>query len=1043
MEKYDVFISYRHQEPDRSLAHTIAEALRQAGYQVFTDTDIRWGMNWVKAIKEALEKSDYFFVLLSPEFAASEMAAVEIEIARELAYQQGGHPVILPVRVCYPLTELLPYPISAYLSSIQQACWDSSDDTARLVQNLQNTLANRVGWLADAPKPSPSKRVKHIGPPFHLDPRDFIIPIPGGMVKRDSFAYIVRDADWEVLHAVRQPRALVTLRGSRQTGKTSLMMSLYTALHHEESGLRTVFIDLQAFSYKDFQSLSTIWRAIAIHIADQLQFDDWDVTSWQLERSYDRQFTRFLDDVVFHENETPLLICLDEVDRIFDSPIRSEFFPPIRAFYNRGELDLSWRKVRWLLGTSSEPSFFIADLSQSPFNIGLRVELNPFTRREVMELSDRFGLALDDEMLERIMHYIGGHPYLVHLLLYKITRNPISFDSLFDVQTAGDGVFRDHLHRYLMQFLQDKALAAAMANISSGHGCTDLRMIDRLEAAGLVRRDETHTVVPSCSLYADFFRHELMPHVVPIPEMKTAQAFLKSAGATIYPRDLQTFTFKDGPVTLQSLEPIMVRVASDTLSNQDIASLIGIAIHESADQPSQAGILIYRTPPDALVRLEIARARLKERFVVIPMPLSAVEQSLREDSCRAVLSEYADRYLPGADLFDDRNAIADTFAFFVRSELLHRLSRELIEPKGIGLFGLRKSGKTSILLQLALILREHPVVHVDLQLYSGQSDYSGQILNAILKQLSKFIDDPMTDVESVPHNVSDSMGGTTFAQRFIDIAQALQQAGYRLPVICALDEMEHILPTRMDSRDKVEAFNAVFGTLRALSQDQRILSLLVADAHPDCSRINQWEQKGVPTNPVFSFFKEIFVSPFPKSETETMLIDIGRLMGQTFDQKTLEVIHQASGGHPFVSRQLASFLCQKVGRESDGDIDWPKAKRYLERPFRFSGILKAYVEQNIWKDLEKRDFQSAIAILKILAGTETPGSWVIERDLNERLCTEHPEGDILDAVLWLEDVGLIDRKESEESERYRMRMALLARWLRMQTTDGDGRQRSL
>ncbi|MUG98139.1 hypothetical protein F7734_39855 [Scytonema sp. UIC 10036] len=59
-----------------------------------------------------------------------------------------------------------------------------------------------------------------------------------------------------------------------------------------------------------------------------------------------------------------------------------------------------------------------------------------------------------------------------------------------------------------------------------------------------------------------------------------------------------------------------------------------------------------------------------------------------------------------------------------------------------------------------------------------------------------------------------------------------------------------------------EEFNACFGALRVLNQEQRQLSLLVADLHPDCNRINKWNKEGVSTNPVFSFFKEIFLPPF-------------------------------------------------------------------------------------------------------------------------------------------------------------------------------------
>ncbi len=265
---------------------------------------------------------------------------------------------------------------------------------------------------------------------------------------------------------------------------------------------------IRAEFQEDFQSLGTIWRSIAGRIARQIQIE-WSTTDWDLEVEYDFNISEFLDSFVFDKDESPLLICFDEVDRVFDSPIRSEFFASVRSFYNSGAVEPSWKKIRWLLGTSSEPSFFIEDLTQSPFNIGLREELSTFTPEEVAELARRHGLPQDRHSLDKIMDYVGGRPYLVHLLLYQLARNPGTHDQLFDAQTAGGGVFQRHLHPYLSLFQQQPELAKAMADVINGEGCDDVKLAERLEAAGLVRRDEHRNVVPLCQLYIEFFNREM------------------------------------------------------------------------------------------------------------------------------------------------------------------------------------------------------------------------------------------------------------------------------------------------------------------------------------------------------------------------------------------------------------------------------------------------------------------------------------------------------------------------------------------------------
>ena len=506
-----VFISYRHQEPDSTLAHTLAEALKEADHEVFIDTGIRWGADWVKKIREALERTDYLLLLLSREAAKSEMVVEEVMIAKDLAQQKNGVPILLPVRLNLPFSEPLPYNLSAHLRRLQQQRWQSEADTPRLIAQLMSTLGEEAGW-AEGEHDASTGGIRPTEPQPQFDPRDLL---PGGAVAVDTPWYILRDADEEVLSAVRRKRALITVRGPRQTGKTSLIMRVYAGMRAavtaetETPALRTAFIDFQALSHDDFTSLDAIWHTIAERVADQLGLYDWETSDWNPKASYDRNLSRFLDRFVFKADQTPVLLCLDEVDRAFKTPIRTDFFASLRAFYNRGAYDAVWKKVRWLLATSSEPSFFIEDLTQSPFNVGLRTEVSAFDAEEVERLAGHHGLRLDPALRDAIMNYVGGHPYLTHVLVYNLAQDPASRDRLFDAEKAGGGVFREHLHRFLIRFQKEDALTQAMRRIIAGLGNDDARIAHRLEAAGLVRRDENQKIVPLCRLYADFFGHEL------------------------------------------------------------------------------------------------------------------------------------------------------------------------------------------------------------------------------------------------------------------------------------------------------------------------------------------------------------------------------------------------------------------------------------------------------------------------------------------------------------------------------------------------------
>ncbi len=500
------FISCRHLIPDQSLAFRFAESLENAGHNVFIDKSIPMGANWVRTIKEEIEQSDYLLLLLTKETAANEFVLEEVSLAKDL------NKTILPVRVQYPFPEPLPYILSIYLRTIQKEYWESDEDTPRIVEKILDVVGGQTNINVEPDIGPEIGGIQQTAPQPYFDPRNLIIP--GMALDIDSTFYIPRKADEDVLSAVQKSRGIVTVRGPRQTGKTSLIMQVYAFVNSvkkrnqndTEKHIRPVFIDFQAFTVKELQSSDMIWRAIAIRIAEQLKLKKWELSLWDPTVSYNRNFSDFLDSYVFEKDEEPLLICFDEIDRVFTFPARHDFFASVRAFYNRGAIDPSWKKVRWLLGTSSEPSFFIDDLTKSPFNIGLRVELNAFTDKEVAEFAYLHGLKRNSETVDKIIKYVGGRPYLVHLILYHMTKDPASCDQLFDINNK---IFRDHLNRFLIHFQKEKKLGETMRDVISGMGCEDFKIANRLEAAGLVRWNEEQKVVPFCRLYTEYFGREL------------------------------------------------------------------------------------------------------------------------------------------------------------------------------------------------------------------------------------------------------------------------------------------------------------------------------------------------------------------------------------------------------------------------------------------------------------------------------------------------------------------------------------------------------
>jgi DNA polymerase III delta prime subunit len=131
-----IFISYKHVEPDQSLADDLASAIAKR-HTVFIDTQIPLGKVWGDVIEEELGSADFLTALVSEHSAKSPMVVAEIAEAHRLNVEQK-RPNIIPIRVKFD--GKLRYPLSAYVNRFQQASWSEPADTPRITELVFSTL---------------------------------------------------------------------------------------------------------------------------------------------------------------------------------------------------------------------------------------------------------------------------------------------------------------------------------------------------------------------------------------------------------------------------------------------------------------------------------------------------------------------------------------------------------------------------------------------------------------------------------------------------------------------------------------------------------------------------------------------------------------------------------------------------------------------------------------------------------------------------------------------------------------------------------------
>jgi class 3 adenylate cyclase len=334
-----------------------------------------------------------------------------------------------------------------------------------------------------------------------------------GQVPLNSPLYVER-SPVEVLgyEMIQEPGALIRIKAPKQMGKTSLMARLL-----QQSRLlryKTVTLSFQLADATVFTDLTRFLRWFCAIVTRSLGLPNQLTEYWDDIFGSNYNCTDYFENYLLAELDSPLVLALDEVDVVFNYPeIATDFFGLLRAWYEKAKYgdDSSgvWQKLRLIVVHSTEV-YIPLNLNQSPFNVGLSLELPEFSREQVQDLATRYHLNWTEEKIEKLMGLIGGNPYLVQLALHHISYEKISLEELLETANAEEGIYSDYLRRQLWNLKQYPELISALARVVMSSTPVELEPMQsfKLQSMGLVRGQEQQ-VVPSCDLYRQYFSDRL------------------------------------------------------------------------------------------------------------------------------------------------------------------------------------------------------------------------------------------------------------------------------------------------------------------------------------------------------------------------------------------------------------------------------------------------------------------------------------------------------------------------------------------------------
>ncbi len=423
-----------------------------------------------------------------------------------------------------------------------------------------------------------------------------------------------------------------------------------------------------------------------------------------------------------------------------------------------------------------------------------------------------------------------------------------------------------------------------------------------------------------------------------------------------------------------------------------------------------SSLAFIAVPHSNAVRDQVMSVLSESNEAIVPLDDSLFADN--EDPLK-ILRDLLGQYLGSRDLYNSSFPVSGR-RFFGRERLLLHLTDEVQRGQFLGIYGLRKTGKTSLIYQFRdEKLRAEAVAYVDLNgsaalttgncaplywelerdLYIRLREHQRDAAEFLrLGKMERFSD-------VLASGVAPALLFSEDLRAFLDALGTNRIPGIRRLVI-VIDELERLLPVA--GQAGIAGYLEFFGLLRGLAQTERyrgLLSSVVVAANAAISERGYWEGR---ENPVFALYKTVFLPPLSELECTEMIRTLGKGMSVYWNPEAISSVIAETGGHPFLTRAL----CSRIARQN------------VARPLRVTAdMVQAEIGPFIRDDGDKLD-----QITELLR-TNFPE----EETLLQRIAIDEAPAEMSDEALrHLLGYQLIVADPSG----YRITLNILRRWLR-------------
>lgn len=291
--------------------------------------------------------------------------------------------------------------------------------------------------------------------------------------------------------------------------------------------------------------------------------------------------------------------------------------------------------------------------------------------------------------------------------------------------------------------------------------------------------------------------------------------------------------------------------------------------------------------------------------IVIPF---SYQELLKIDDLDFIINRFR-KYLFDVDLFSSSIPIQEDIFFFGRRDYVYDIANKCKNNVHCGIFGLRRSGKTSLLYAVKRLLENdnYPTVYIPCQSQFANVDWGIALYNLIHSIISE------TTIRIGNIHSKQSYQNENAAICFEDDLNKIYGVISK-PIVLLFDEIESITFGVSGNKDDwkngidyVTFWNAIRGYY---SKYHYVLSIVVAGTNPMINEIPVINEEVI--NPMFGQLsvanQGAYLPPFTVMDTNNMINTLGGYMGLSFDDKVCSLITADCGGHPYLIRLLCSYI---------------------------------------------------------------------------------------------------------------------------------------